>query len=827
VGDRLDNLLYGFGRSVRRWLDGDPDQSVPVHGHQWSSFQTPLQSQAGRSNSSERSRSERELMAEHGIRAVPGGGFSARGFVFKTLDQALSWARRQERPLTTGSRLPLANVASARAPLQASRPVGLGTGPERTPSRKTAQAAGKPRWIGDPTPMQIGGVPFIAEMTYVGHGDRYAYPRNNALIDPTYWVATEGDPEGKTLSYWGSYQDLHQTARRTYLEWLAGGRSDPAAPIGYVFIYFYGLERRLLHDGSREDAPRLAAEVRRLLEIYGEDQSFRNYAERFLDVAELLAKDTAEPVVPTVALASHWEMPLRVRVYLGALLAQSQPLRADDALLWVLAMPDCYLRTPATRCFDELRELWAIRFSKEYPNGLSVRPPKARIRHVYRAAGGGFTQNVSIDELPDIGAVAAPIPRLRALLDACTQELDPLSRLLGRRPDARGTIAAAAVAPRELLEGPLGEGLRRCASALGTAVDRSAAAAVPVRDVLRLLDIEVSSATGRVGVPVLRQMASLLDGLGFGFEPDRRYGCILPVTWDSDLVLFRAGGGGKVDPDRPAYIAARTMVEIDALAALSDGEAVPVELQCIRMDLLSLPGLDAAERARLTAQAEAMLVDPPKRKETVARLVSLPEVERRRVTRSAVSAVLADGRVLPAEVRFLEGLHVALGLPQEDVYSALHRSTLVEESPGAPPTGECPPDTTMSAERAAAVQIDSSRLARIRGETTAVSALLAEIFLEEQEEQKPAQEATSSGPCRFEGLDFAHGELLWILVQRPLAWDEFEVRARAAKLLPTGAIETINEWGFEAVGEPVVEEDDPVGVPTHLLEQLSQLGGMA
>ena len=344
------------------------------------------------------------------------GGFSARGFVFKTLDQALSWARRKERSVAAGTRLMGTGTAAAARPLTGNPQPALTAGRDRAPSRKAAQATGKARWIGEPTPMQVGGISFTAEMTYVGRGDRYAYPRNNALIDPTYWVAAEGDPEGKTLSYWGNYQDLHQTARRTYLEWLAGGRSDPATPISYVFIYFYGLERRLLHDGSREEVPRLAAEVRRLLGIYGENHSFRNYAERFLDVAELLAKGTAEPVEPSISLAAHWEMPLRVQVYLGALLAQGQPLGPDDALLWVLATPNCYLRTPATRCFAELRELWAVRFSGDYSNGLSVRRPKARIRHVYGAASGGFTQNVSIDELPDISAVAAPVPRLRALL---------------------------------------------------------------------------------------------------------------------------------------------------------------------------------------------------------------------------------------------------------------------------------------------------------------------------------------------------------------------------------------------------------------------------
>jgi tellurite resistance protein len=666
--------------------------------------------------------------------------------------------------------------------------------------------------------MEIGGVSLVVEMVYVGKGDRYAYPRNNALIDPTLPVARNGDPHGTTLSYWGSYQELHPSARRTFLEWLAGGRRDPSTPIGYVFIFFYGLEWRLLHEGSRDETSALVAQVRRLLDIYGHHGSFRNYAERFLDVAVLLAEGTAERVEPSLALARHWEMLLRVRVYLGSLLGDGQALDADAALLWILSRPDTSLRTPASRCFDELRQLWAARFAEAYPQGLAVRPPKARIKQVYRAASGQFTSNVSIDQLPDITAVSAPIARLRDLLDGCTDELDPLSRLLGRQPDARGTIAAAAVAPPPLLEGPLGDGLRKFARALADRVGERTAASVPVKDVLSLLDLPLPQGQGRVPAATLRQVAALLDSVGFGFEPDRRYGCSLAVAPDSKLVLFAAAGGGRVDPDRPAYDAARTMIEIAALAALADGVAVPVELECIRRDLASLPDLDNVERTRLMAHAEALLADPPKRKEAVARMVALPLRERRRVTQAAVSAVLADGHVLPAEVRFLEHLHTALGLPQEDVYSALHRGSVEEEQPrntGA--SGGANPQAA-----AEAVRIDAARLARIRGETSAVSELLAGIFVEEEEDRRQVVQSIAS--ARFKGLDAAHAELLWVLVERPLPWDEFETHARGAKLLPTGAIETINEWGFEVLGEPVVEEEDPVGVPAHLVEQLTSLG---
>ena len=108
-----------------------------------------------------------------------------------------------------------------------------------------------------------------------------------------------------------------------------------------------------------------------------------------------------------------------------------------------------------------------------------------------------------------------------------------------------------------------------------------------------------------------------------------------------------------------------------------------------------------------------------------------------------------------------------------------------------------------------------------------MSALLAGIFVEDEEAKPTAPEPTVTAAVRFDGLDRSHAELLWVLVQGPLAWDEFEEQARGARLLPTGAIETINEWGFEMLGESVIEEDDPVAVASHLAGQLAAMGAGA
>ena len=82
-------------------------------------------------------------------------------------------------------------------------------------------------------------------------------------------------------------------------------------------------------------------------------------------------------------------MDLATRLYLGDRLAKAATLTAEDALRWVLAMPDTYLRTPAVRCFSEFVELWSLRFAQRYPAELVVNAKK-RISLNYHAASRAF-----------------------------------------------------------------------------------------------------------------------------------------------------------------------------------------------------------------------------------------------------------------------------------------------------------------------------------------------------------------------------------------------------------------------------------------------------
>jgi TerB-like protein len=111
-----------------------------------------------------------------------------------------------------------------------------------------------------------------------------------ALLDEKLPVdRSPGDFSLRQLGYWPSYQDASSTARAAYLDWLATGRNRPDADLGYVFLYFYGLERRALYDArtsaaAKADLPWIEAELERLLGIYGRSGSFQTYAGSLLDL---------------------------------------------------------------------------------------------------------------------------------------------------------------------------------------------------------------------------------------------------------------------------------------------------------------------------------------------------------------------------------------------------------------------------------------------------------------------------------------------------------------------------------------------------------------
>ncbi len=744
-------------------------------------------------------------MVEFGITFVA-GKFRSGGYGFGTLDQAVNYARR----LRGGTQpLPFRYQASS------------------VDGEVAAIVPRAPAWVGFGETANVRGIILSSGLVYVGTpvaGDVMAGDRN--LIDPKLPIASvAGDAGGSALSYWPSYAGMSAAARRTYLEWLARGRTDPSVGIGYAFVFFYGLERRLFVDNALGEVDILVDEVRRLQAMYPEEHSFQHYARAFVAMAELVQEtEIARPVVPP-GPRYEFEIPLAVRRYLGVRLANHEPLDADDALLWLVSRIDTSLRTPGTRCFEELRALWRSRFASQHPDGLKVRAPKTRLSGVYRSASGAFDVTISLGDLPDIAVVEAPVTRLRDLLDSCINDLDSYSRLLGRRPDARGTLEAALCLPPDLRGTDFAAGGLEAQAALDALLGASRLAPVRVRDVCDIVGIAISDP--KMNVALQRQIGTTLDRLDIAYEPDRRYGDG-SLTPDGEMMIYKARHGAPTDPERAEYLAARTMVEVAGLAAVSDGEVVTAEMEVISEDLHSVPALTDDDRVRLMAYALWLFRDPPRQQAALTRLAKLPIAQRKRVTQAAISAVLADGHILPAEVRFLEKLYKALGLPESQVYATLHRGEVQFDAPVVVAPENWTVGVAIPPERKAEparVAIDLDRLARVQRETSEVSSLLAEIFVDD-DASPPIRAAPppAGGASGFEGLEMNHSKLLLaMLAAGVMPRGAFEEQAKALRLLPDGALETINEWGFDTFDEVLLEGDDELMLPEHLRAPLSAM----
>ncbi|RYF37979.1 MAG: Tellurite resistance protein TerB, partial [Cytophagaceae bacterium] len=282
-------------------------------------------------------------------------------------------------------------------------------------------------------------------MFYIGStlGSRHD-AQEPSLINPKLRIAKNYvDLNERLMSYWPSFHSITPQARRGYLQWLAGGRSDPLADTGYVFLFFYGLERRALIDPIYDskvinEVPLIVDEVRRLLSIYRGNGSFRGYAEGFLDYLGNRAVDANLYLGQPPNVADHsYEMPLPLRIGLGQHATNKHPLNADWALAWALADPNISKRTPVVRCKDVFSRLFKLKYENTYPAGLTLAQNKTKLKASYRPASAVIkAPTLTLGDLPDVMATSGTRKILQLLVEQCTSEVEPYSRYLGRNPES-------------------------------------------------------------------------------------------------------------------------------------------------------------------------------------------------------------------------------------------------------------------------------------------------------------------------------------------------------------------------------------------------------
>lgn len=739
---------------------------------------------------------------------------------------------------------------SAQKPLQTEmRPLSMVT-PEVTSrvtaadAKKLAQAGrpffGNPRrlqenakqlppnhagWVPAGSSITVGGITITRGMIYTGtHLGRQgaSYENENCLINPKLNVSKAGDPHGTTMGYWPSYSQISSEARRSYLEWLAGPRSDPATYIGYVFLYFYGLERRLMLEENASDADDVSKEVRRLLGVYGFNHSFNRYAQELLSTHELKAHPQDAGTIPD-AEGNGFEVPASIKIALGMRVRDGKPIEPRLLFKYARTHPETRVRTPARRAPELLEALFVEQVAAAHPNGFRVSGSRFKtLKSTYRACSGSFVVDVAAlgGSVPDITEGAEPIGMARSIFEKCSDDLDEYSRALGRSPGLKMTFAAVSKLPKSLrnkaIDGVSGKPLSRLASlATGQQLES-------VRHLAEIVDLDLGTSVGK---SKLRELSQLLAAFGFGHTADPGF-ALKQAGADDPVLIFRLNSAEREEVASDAYRSAQLSVMLGMVVGHADGSFDKTEKQSLINQIDASSSLSTDERLRLKAEVSLIEADPAKLNEWTKKLKDVPPSARSTLAAELVAIAGADGTVHAAEVKTLEGLFKKMGLDPQSLYTLLHESgsnrkddepTFIIEATEGPAGLPIPPESKKNLRPL----IDLSRLNAIRNETRATASVLADIFVEEVEIVEPPPIITddiSPDDEMFDGLQQRYHSLV-IELREHESWtaNDFENLVRAAGLMPGAARNAVNEWAMDRFDELLIEGDGPYVINSYLL----------
>jgi len=681
------------------------------------------------------------------------------------------------------------------------------------------------RWIPAGERVSIAGFDVPMGLIYLGSVRRGAHGYDEpSLINPQLRVTSSPvDWSLRLTDYWPSYSSISPDARRGYLQWLADGRRAPDANIGYVFLFFYGLERRILVDlgistTTSSEVDTIKKEVRRLLDIYGENNSFRRYAGQFLAVIEAASyRSWAIPPNPPAVIEQGYELPLSLKLGLGQLAVEQKPVPASWATAWALNDPNISRRTPVSRCENEFKTLFRRKYTEAFGEGLVLRVNKTKLQLSYQPASSALAGQIisrSLGDLPDITAVKGPIQKLQSLVDACTESLESYSRFIGRNPDKVDALEGLLQLPVELWPAHVRVELDDLKTRVGD----------------RLLLISFGELSGRLksAGPLSRDkvlgLARALESLNIGMEPDVLSGSRTPKAEDK-IALFSISQEDSAARTEQAYRAAAVTLDLGCMAAHADGEVSAHELTSLTKQINAWSHLSETQRTRLKAHLRLGIDQPATLASLKKKLEPLAEGTRRSICRLLAHLTQADGVVSPAEVKFLERTYKAMGLDTQLVYSDLHASAPVA-TPVATASRATAPDDAAVTDGTPTFALDPYRIAQLEKETAEVSELLAKVFVEEDAREPTsvmdvsAEEESSSSPGIL-GLDADHSAFVRLLVTRS-SWlrDELIDAATDMELMLDGALEHINEAVLDAHDAPLTEGDDPIEINKEVLEAL-------
>ena len=613
--------------------------------------------------------------------------------------------------------------------------------------KEPARRAREVRWAGNGETVNVGGYQLKDPLIYVSDG----HPRESeaSCIDLSLDVGKPVREAAGSLGYYPTYEKLSPDRRANYLRWLSTGRVEPLADIGYAFLFFYGLERRLLVE--QQDLFPSVKEAVRLLETYTFSSSFDGYLSRFL--AFTLAKSGIETLKDKWFDAVFAKSRLQrdedfIAVALAWFFKKNAPLPVSWAIRIARQDPRCPRSVVLDRLPEQFQALFESRYRGQFGDGLVLKVSKRDRPLNYRPASPSLL-NVALSsgstepiKIPNVLGIQSQFSPLVEIWSSCIEELRPLSRVLagGTEGDSREAFEALPDELKVKVDHPDKEKWDRVVT---EHVDKGGWALV---EVTKLAAIHGLVERTKLTPKQSKALAQSAEHVGLMIEPDARL-TDRPYSWEDLVCLLRPDERPELPADS-RYLAVSMMLELGVYVAAADGTVEEVEIDQVARFLESQVLLDPPDARRLEALKRVFLARPPSLTGLGKRLQrGLTREQREAVGRFLTGIAAANGIIDRKEVTALRSAYRALDIGVEQLNRLLEEFRLASQEPvevqrgdSSSDLGETIPARAKSKDALGFTFNDGLRK-RLLAETQAVAVMLGEAMrdenIAEEEEYQP------------------------------------------------------------------------------------------
>ncbi|MDR0571600.1 MAG: TerB N-terminal domain-containing protein, partial [Rickettsiales bacterium] len=527
------------------------------------------------------------------------------------------------------------------------------------------------KWYGYKEAVNVGKYLIQDGLIYVGTSlsDDSGLNNDACLINPKLPViSAEPWQYDDDISYWPSYSLISPLCRGAYLKWLSTGRSDPKAYIGYVFLFFYSLERRLLYNNksisaSDNEINIILNEVNRLLEIYNHSRSFNSYANDFLLIINLLYEKKLD-LPDKFNLLNYYNKKL-ITFVLANTIKNNLPIKYDLALQWFSLQDNINFRTPVRRCRKEFENLFMILYKQTYGDGLFCEQIKSKLSISYKLASPSLINMLSIEyiDLPNPSKYNAQLNKINKLVELCTNKIDNYSKYLAKNnnPD---TLQAKSLLPTELLLTK--ENFTQLLSFFDDKFNK-------FPQLTSLSDIAATlspNSEQQLSKKDIDSILLIIEKIGFGIVPDSRV-YNEKLNNESQVVIIKPGHGLNIKLPKK-FFSISLCVKLGAMVSKSDDDISPLEEALLKQVITNDSLLSNNDKQSLLAYLFWCLNTKQSLTGFKLSISKLPLKDRKALKRIAIAVAHADGIIHPQEIKQLEKIYFVLNLDKSSVITDIH-----------------------------------------------------------------------------------------------------------------------------------------------------------